>query len=476
MKVVKFKVKNLFGIKEFEADGKSIELIGQNATGKTSVIDAFKLALTNKSDRDYIIKKGETEGEVILETDVGLRIHRKIREGKADYKSIKDPSNSGENTESFLRKIFNNLQLNPIEFLSMSKDEQNRIVLDLIEFDWDLNWIKNEFGEIVPDVNYEQNILCVLNEIQSENGYYFMKRQNINRDVREKKAIVEDIGSSLPLDYNASKWEKADVGELYKTIARTQKENSTIEKAKQLFENYDNKVRGFKADYQIEVDAILRATTEERTRLGAWIKECENTIKEAKKDMDNLEQKRVSETSLAEKSHKANIAEFEGEIKEYKEVAKQKIQPIDDLQKEADEIQSMKAHINEYKRMVGYVSSIEELNKESEFLTAKIEHARELPGEILEKCKIPVAGLTVVAGLPLINGLPISNLSEGEKLNLCVDIASQKGGSLEILLIDGVERLSKLNRIKLYMSLKAKGCQFIATRTDDTPDLTVIQV
>ena len=63
MNITKIKIKNLFGIKEYDADGKSIELIGKNGVGKSSVIDAIKYALTNKSDRDYIIRAGETEGE-----------------------------------------------------------------------------------------------------------------------------------------------------------------------------------------------------------------------------------------------------------------------------------------------------------------------------------------------------------------------------------------------------------------------------
>ena len=67
--ITKIKIKNLFGIREYEADGSSLELSGKNGTGKSSVLDAIKYALTNKSDRDYIVHKGENEGEIIVETD-----------------------------------------------------------------------------------------------------------------------------------------------------------------------------------------------------------------------------------------------------------------------------------------------------------------------------------------------------------------------------------------------------------------------
>ena len=99
-----------------------------------------------------------------------------------------------------------------------------------------------------------------------------------------------------------------------------------------------------------------------------------------------------------------------------------------------------------------------------------------LPGEILETATIPINGLTVKDGIPLINGLPISNLSDGEKLDLCIDVAIQKSNGLQIVLIDGVEKMSTKMRESLYKKCKDKGLQFIATRTTDEEDLTVIEL
>jgi exonuclease SbcC len=65
MQITKIKIKQLFGISEYEADGKSVELMGKKGAGKTSVIDAIRYALTNKSNRDYIVKNGSAEGEII---------------------------------------------------------------------------------------------------------------------------------------------------------------------------------------------------------------------------------------------------------------------------------------------------------------------------------------------------------------------------------------------------------------------------
>ena len=52
MKITKLRIKNLFGIKEYVGNGNNVEISGDNGTGKSSVIDAIRFALTNKSNRD----------------------------------------------------------------------------------------------------------------------------------------------------------------------------------------------------------------------------------------------------------------------------------------------------------------------------------------------------------------------------------------------------------------------------------------
>lgn len=476
MKITKLKIRNMFGVRSFDADGKDIELTGQKGSGKTSIIDAIKYALTNKSGREYIITQGEKEGEVFIETDTGLRVHRKVRAEKADYKSIRQGDEKDEKTESFLREIFTELQLNPVEFAAMDEKEQNRIILDLIEFKWDMKWISAQFGEIPPEVNYEQNILCVLNDIQAEDGYYFQKRQELNRESRNKQAFIAEIGSSLPEGYNAAKWQKAELGALYKEIETIRNNNEWIEKAKRAVEGRDNKVRSFEAELEISKAAIEKETSATRTSLEKQIAEMESRIKAMKKDLETLEEKKLSKLEIAKKTFDAKVAQFEGEVKQYEAKAKENPKSYAELQAEAENVEKMKAFVNEYNRMVDLQQEVAELNAKSEELTAKIEKARSLPGEILQNANIPIEGLEIKDGVPLINGRPVSNLSDGEKLALCVEVAVQREGSLKLLLVDGLEKLDTKSRASMVKTLKKKGVQFIVTRTTDEDSLTVTEL
>lgn len=379
MKISKIKISNLFGIKEQNLDGKSIEITGSNGQGKTSILDAIRYALTNSSERDYIVKKGESEGEILIETDTGLSINRKKRKQSSDYKSIKQNEKEINSPESFLKEIFTPMQLNPVEFTQMSKQEQNRIILDLIEFDWDLNWIKEKFGEIPSGVDYSQNILEVLNEIQSEDGEYYKARQDINRDIRNNRAFISDIADGLPEKYDAEKWEKFNLTEKLKELMTIKEQNARINEAKQFIANYDNKVKGYEAERQIAISAEEKNISIERENLQKEIARLEEQIKSDKEKLNNLNNTLEDRKKIANLEYEKKIAALDESIGRAKEFAQKTPVDITEMQAECDLAEKMKSYINEYKRMKEYEKQIEELNIQSQEYTRKIELARNLP-------------------------------------------------------------------------------------------------
>lgn len=476
MKTSKIKIRSLFGISEQEIGGKSVELTGQKGTGKTSVLDAIRYALTNSSQRDWIIRKGDDEGEIIVETDSGLVIDRKTRVTKADAVMVKEGSSRVPRPESFLKSIITPLQLNPVEFTRMNKNEQNRAILDLIEFEWDMNWIREQFGEIPAGVDYDQNILQVLSDIQSDKGVYFMSRQDINRDIRNKRAFVDDIAKDIPPDYQAEKWRGYDMSARYSELMRRRDENSKIERAKVFRDSYQSKLRGLEATKEIAVSAAERTVNLERDELNSRIAKLEAEIRAAKDKLSTLEEKQKDKCRAAELEFEAAKAKLDRDTNIAMEYAEREILPVDDLQEEIDEAEKMRSHLNEYDRMKAMQEEIEGLTSKSEEYTAKIELARTLPGKILQDAKLPIEGLTVENGIPLINGLPISNRSDGELLELCVEIAISKPERLQIILIDGAEKLDDESRRRLYNKCREKGLQFIATRTTNDSELIVTEL
>lgn len=476
MRVSKIVIKNLFGITERRMDGKDVELAGENGAGKSSVIDAIRYALTNRSDRDYIVRNGETEGEIIIETDTGLCIDRRARTTQSDYKSVKQNGLTVPSPEAFLRDIITPLQLQPMEFMRMGKKEQNAIILDMIDYPWNMETIRGWFGEIPAGVNYDQNILAVLNDIQAENGEYFQSRQNVNREVRAKRAIVEDIRKSLPMDYDGNEWECVNIGALYAKIEKIRLENAETERARRMVAGHGAKIRAFEADREIALAALDREMAGRASSIESQLAQLRERIASLERERDGLAAARADREALIRSEHGEKVARFEAELSSCGEYAGRETIPVDGLVAEAENAERMKSHINEWRRMLVLEGEITSLEEVSESYTEKIEKARNLPGEILATAHIPIAGLSVKDGIPLINGLPVSNLSDGEKLDLCIDVAIQNPAGLQIILVDGVEKLSTQMRGRLYGKCREKGLQFISTRTTDSKELTVIEL
>lgn len=479
-KITNIKIKNLFGITEFEADSKSIELLGGNGTGKTSVLDAIRYAITNRSTRDCIVKQGATEGEILIETDAGLSITRKPRTNKSDYKSIKQDGKEVQSPEAFLSELFSELQLNPVAFINMDAKEQNRIILDLIEYNWDLNTIKEWFGEIPQGVNYEAHILEVLKQIAAENGFYFMQRQEVNRKIRFKKQLIEETQKELPENFNAEKWEKYDLQEIHTRIEQARQHNSQIEKAETLKANYDNKIRGFQAVKELEEQRLLQGLKDREAELQADIARLEEMLNSSKKELASLNEIGIDKKAIIQANYEKQVAQFNEELKTFEPYLQQQKTNILPLQEEAAEALKMKQQLPQYNKMMAMNKELAELQAVSDEFTRKIELARSLPATILSEANMPLGEMSIDGDQVLIkkpNGeLPISNLSEGEKLDLCVDIALKNKTGLQIVLIDGVEKLSPINRQHLFDRCKASGLQFIATRTTDDSELTVVEL
>ena len=395
------------------------------------------------------------------------------RTEQADYKSVKENGREVMAPENFLKQLFTQLQLDPVAFTLMDEKSKSRAILDLIEFDWDLNFIRDKFGEIPSWVNYEQNILEVLNDMQSENGEWFKERQNINRDIRNKAAFIEDIAKDIPASYQADKWEEYDIGAAYKKLEQIKEHNSRIERAKLFRSSYDSKLRKLEADKMIEISANEKSIASEREDLLSSIERMKAEIRAAEDKLSGLSAKFEDKKAVAESKFQESKAKLDADMNVADEYIDK--QPIDctELQAEISNAEAMKRHLNEYRRMKTMQAELEQLKAQSDEYTRKIEIARALPGEILETAKIPIEGFTVQDGIPLIHGLPVANLSEGEQLSLCVDVAISKPNGLQIILIDGTEKLSSENREKLYSKCRDKGIQFIATRTTDSSEMEV---
>ena len=476
MRITKIKIDSLYGIHHLELDGSAVELRGKKGTGKTSVIDAIKLALSNRSSRPYVIKDGANAGEIFISTDTGVTVDRKKRTDMGDYLSVREGGKAVGASQSFLNDIFTPLQLNPVEFAAWTNEEQNRAILSLINFPWDMNWIREQFGEIPSGVDYSQHILTVLEEIQSTKGDYWKRREAANREEYYKRQTIADMAKKFPEGYDPEEWAEYDVRAKTARLQQIQTENSRISRAKAFYEDYAAKVRGYEAERDIADATSEMNISADRSGLEKTIERLKGEIAATEEKLKALDGVLTSEKELHAAECREKIAKLDGDIKVAEQYKDREIIDCAELQTEIDKALEMKEFVSEYRSMKQMEEDRKRLIEESEALTEKIELARRLPGLVLEKSSIPIEGLSIKDGKPLIHGRPIANLSSGEKIDLCVDIALAQTGKLDLILLDGAEALDEQSRNELYNRCLAHGVQIIATRTTDDDELTIVEL
>jgi hypothetical protein len=472
------KIKHALKLSEIEVSGgKSIELTGKSQIGKTSFLDAVKVAFTNKKPREVIVTQGADEASILIETDTGLSLERKFKADRDDSAlSLKDNGMKVQQPQAFLKSLYTELQFDPVEFIHKSIDEQNRVILGLIVYSWDMSTIENWFGEIPKGVDYKQHILSVLDQIQADNGVYYQTRQSINSDILHEKKSIQDIGLTIPAGYNVAAWEAYSTEEKYAELSKIQQENSKIERAKAFKASYDNSLRGIQADRDIAISNAKDLIKGEREGLLKTIERLKAEIKAAEDKIDGLDSKLSDKERISHADFETAKAKLDADIGVADKYAGQQPTPTDALRAEISNAEAMKKFINEYRRMERMQKSLEDKQAQSTELTRKIELARKLPGQVLAEAKLPVDVLTVVNGKPLVNGLPLSNLSDGQRLGLCVDIAASSLGELKLILLNGMESLDDKSREALYDKCREKGVQFIATRVTNDDELMVVEL
>src|SRR5688572_4313641 len=83
LRVAALRIRNILGISTAEIKPGRVTLIeGANGKGKTSILEAFRSVLSGGHDAT-LLRKGQTDGEIVMVLDDGQEIRRDISESKS---------------------------------------------------------------------------------------------------------------------------------------------------------------------------------------------------------------------------------------------------------------------------------------------------------------------------------------------------------------------------------------------------------
>lgn len=341
-------------------------------------------------------------------------------------------------------------------------------------------------------------------------------KENYESKVASIKTSAEGEKSRIKLKYNEQRHDIKDIIELSKGRIDKAKEfmsnsNRELEIRLQEIKNNNEKSKNQEVEaYNLSLKNLEEEYRKKKESLGnlhnAQLKSLSesltNETEQSKKDLQlQIDEQKdlisINESKIAAKEQEFNSlgsleeqeyitvdervkAEIEKEQTRLGKAAEyiENNEPVDltPLQAQAEEVERMQSYIREYDRMCdirdGRLASKKEY---SATLTKKIEKARELPGELLKVAKMPIQGISVDSnGLIRINGTLITDLSDGEKLDLSLTIAKAQCGELKLICLDRFESLNPSARKSLIDQMVQDDYQYIMTSTE-SDDFEIVQ-
>ena len=525
-------VNTFCGITEKAVDlGKVNYISGSIGSGKSSFVEAIQKAFTNKSERTEIIRHGEEEATIFIQTDNGMEISRKIRNGKADYLKVSKPGEAVPSTEKFLKQFVNGDVFKPLEFIGKSSVEQAKIILNLLDIPWNMDDIQNWFGEC-PSVNYEAHILQVLGQIVA---FYFEQRASINSEVVVLKAQIAGYRNELPANYDGNEWREKKVAEYYAKVAAAEQTNRTIDSAENLIEGLEGRIATVTAEAEADKAIKKNQMDQKRNEIREFNQFLNEKITEAKQQRENALNSLAGKDEIIDAGMAAAIANIKAEFAEKKVTVRklvdedtlslnlriaqaqeslaakaQEFANIDQLEEQAltslnekateriktedakvgnaretldflypinveplklaaERVADMQSYLRDYDLMSSIIrEKLAPKEELSKTLTARIEKGREMPKELLKIAALPIPGITVDSNGDIRqDGTLIDGLSEGEQLELAFRVAKAQAGDLKLICLDGWNKINPSDREWIEKEIAEDDFQYLILSTED---------
>lgn len=297
MAITKVQLQNFKGFDSIEFScGKFTVFQGRSLQGKTTLLQAIKWAFIGGDD-DFYIKNGTNTCEVILHTDTGVRIERRLTRGGKSKLFVYIKEQPVDKPQAMLNKNYNPFLFGPMEMLHMKPKDLNEFIAEQLSkrLKFSPEQIENFGLQEISAKDLEED---PINAIQKLYDKYYDARTEINRTVKrfEAKASAANVKAPTP---DELKEQEELVKSLNKKLEEDKAHNIKLEVGKR------------NADARSRVKAEL-------TQILADLKELEKVDVNKKEELSSkLNDIKIKADNALEayKSHKANYELAENTLK-----------------------------------------------------------------------------------------------------------------------------------------------------------------
>lgn len=422
MQIQKINIRSVLGIEEFELfPGKINKISGKNGRGKTSIIEALKIALGGGNDAE-LIHSGDEEGEIVIILDNNMHIKRRIRGSKRGVLEFHDSDGREINApQQELNKLYDAIAVNPIEFINVKDKERVELLLEALPVELNLTEVlslivsetelmglpvedRNELQEIYD--NQYSNALEFIDQIIKELSD---ERKYLRRSLDEAKSTIRPLSETLV---------ELDIDEV-ETKNRIQEIEATLEKGAN---KYEDSLAEINTNYNRELELL-------------------------------------NENYQSKKEHLRNkYDEAKSTYKEELTILKSNLDSVAGLLKTKEELERQKARAKELE--VSWQS-----NQDS------ITNLRDYKSRLLQS--LPIKGLELDNGIIYKNAIPYSKLNKAQQLEIAIEVAKLRTKDIGIICVDGIEILDSESQEILFEKFKQSGLQFFLTEVTEDEELKI---
>lgn len=429
MRIIEYYAENFKRLRlvEFKPKGRVTMFTGRNDQGKSSALDAVAYVLggkkwspevpTRRGAQSHKVKlglNGEKGTFTVTRTQSGLKLE------------MAPGTKAWDTPQAMLDSIFDELALDPIEFIHMKPKEQVEMLRRCVKLDVDID------------------------KLNQENLEDFQKRREVNREVERLKseAAAIPIQDGLPKekqDEEAILTQISSAGETNKNVLAKQDEKARTDRASRDAFNAAQS----KAEMAAQKDEL-------RKKFEAEIKKLDAEIIEIEEEVAKLNTRSRELAAMAEAIEVPAPADMPA------------------LMQQLQQVQLINREIDKRTRREAIQAQHDLKDREARQLTRAMEDREEKKRAAIMHAEMPVPGLTFNEDEVLFEGIPLQQLGEAKQIRISVALVLARNPKLRLVRIPHGESLDEESIAELAKLAEEQDFYVWMARVDSSGTMGIV--
>jgi len=479
--IVRLLVSNFCGVEaqEIELHGESVLVMGDNATGKTSLVNAILWALgaiTAKDMDDGPVRNGTDKATVRVELGWGdhvdLIVERTCREGKKPVLSIRRQDEEPfREPDKILKALLGNFGIRPQLFFGMNKPQKRAALLRLMNLQPPEAMVQEITGtvhkaQVGEDADKYLGRLC-----DDENGFYYLERRRANQNEMAKLKALQEETDRLTAIGGPPEEEKKSATAILDELERMERSEKKREE-----------LRVCAAHAKIEMDGHWSQVNTHAATRDRWRQrkgDIEHQIAQLQMELVNVESQIDSNDKKYDESGRLHAfsknaweeatALFDNCADNAQEIVRLRTE-LKDIEKFNERLEERRGIAKEVLRLA---TDVQKAKGESEGAELILKNLRDLRYNMVQPTDLGINGLRLEPDDIYYNGVALGSCSTGEQLDIFFALEIRAKPDFRTLLIDEGERFGPGLREAIFERARKHGCRVFMTAVSGDAQLKI---